>query len=243
MSAVTEPVATALVNEYLRGLPGDPQITEAYDRLIAAVSALAVSVDHARSALECFQENFPSPRELKDTLYNLTARFQEPERTPARDFSQDPESNGAEFRDQVVRTLRGDFAGSLEELKISAVRNMLYYTEGPGKSEPHDRKYWEQEVHHTLRDFPGLVAAVREGRSPTAEELNPHTAPRPIRGTPSPIESPAVTEKDLEAARQRYEEQKEQLRNETKRYQEMNEIDDVNVETSCGWFPREGEDW
>lgn len=234
-SAVTKTAAAALVKQHLRGLPGDPQVPEAYERLTCAVADQAVSVDHARAALDCFQDQFPSPRELADTLYNLKSRFVDStsrflaggfEELTARDF---PTRNGAEFHDQVVATLRGAAtADQFEQMKIEAVRDMLYYTEGAGRNEPHDRKYWEREVHRTLRDWPGLVAAVREGRSPTAEELHPH--PERPRGTPSPIESSPLTEQDLEAARQRYEQEKAELQDEAERKQQRKEIEDAGRE-------------
>ena len=65
---VTEKLAFALVSKYLRGLPGDPQLAEAYDRPVMVLNRLAVSLSHATDALDDLQDQFPSPEALKRRL-------------------------------------------------------------------------------------------------------------------------------------------------------------------------------
>ena len=220
-------IAAALVTQHLRGLPGDPQVPEAYTRLTLVLTNQPLSVNHARAALDCFQEKFPSPKELTDTLYNLRSRFQEQAAA-----APPPRKGAMEFRDQVLETIRAGTTDQFQLMKIQAVRDMLYYTEGAGKDEPRDRAYWTRARKYDLTVCPELVEAVRqavsEGRTLTAEELKAPVQPeRPSRGIASPIESPPLTAADLEAARQRYEATKETLRAEIAQDQAQREIEDA----------------
>ena len=221
MNALAKALADSYVSAHLRGLRGDPQVPEAYERLSSILCEHALSVEHARAALQCFQEGFPTPRELEDVLYNTRSRFLPREPQPAIR----PDTR---YRDEILNTLTGStFKEQLQDLKISACRDMLYYTEGAGTKEPHNRAYWNDARRDYLRDHPALVAALREGREPTAAELGPEpTAKIAIANGASPPPVP-LTAADLERARQRYEADKEKARAEIAQDQAQREMEDA----------------
>ena len=127
MNALAPALADSYVSTHLRGLRGDPQVPEAYQRLSTILCEHALSVEHAHAALQYFEESFPSPRELHDVLCNTRSRFLPPEPKPAI-------TPDTRYRDAILNTLTGStFKEQLEDLKISAARDMLYYTEGPGQ--------------------------------------------------------------------------------------------------------------
>lgn len=230
--AVTRTTAGSLVTMHLRGLAGDPLVTEAYERLARVIMTVALSVEHARATLESFQDGFPSPRELKDALYNSRVRFQEPEPPPAR-----PEPD-IEFHNQILETLAGKL-DQFQQMRVQAIQDMLYYTEGPGKNETHDRAYWTTARIKDLRDFPALVSALRAGRTPTAEEIGT----RPVKSRfqkPGPSVTPPVTDTEIEAEKN-YRAAKEQLREQILEEQQAREIEDLDRESrqQAGDYQRE----
>ena len=193
--AVMAPLASGLVVQYLAHLPGDPKEEAAYKRLSDAVTELAVSVDHARETLSAFDDRFPSPRELKDALMNTRARFLPPESKP--EIAPDPEWSA-----QIEQKLTGAFTEDLVIVRIQAIKDMLYCTEGPGRDEISDRKYWQNARKFDLDNFPEAVAAVRQGRTPTREELH-LPAPTSQRHMPSRPGVRAITQADVDRAREK----------------------------------------
>ena len=65
-NAVSDDVALLLVREYLSALPRYPYRIEGEQRLATIVAEVAVSLTHARAFLEIFDQQCPTPREIRD---------------------------------------------------------------------------------------------------------------------------------------------------------------------------------
>lgn len=169
MPALNPTVADSLVMDYLEGLPADPKLPGAYHRLRDVLVDLAMSIDHARAALQSFDERFPSPRELKEGLTNLHDRYQPPptsEEQKAKWLAEgaiyDPE-----WTKKLLNTLGDVGTGATpEQFRQSwqqAMLDTLWYTEGPGREVIGiDRKFWQDARKHHQRTHAGAWRWLRE---------------------------------------------------------------------------------
>lgn len=81
MDALESHIALALVREYLSALRDYPPHEDGQKCLARHLAKCAVSVDHARSILDAFRDDCPTPQGIHDVAYNehLRAAFLPPE--------------------------------------------------------------------------------------------------------------------------------------------------------------------
>ena len=73
--AITDAVALAKVKFYLAGLRGYSGKDESIAHLARTVQDACVSVDHADAVLRSFDDECPTPREIKDVALNTRDRY------------------------------------------------------------------------------------------------------------------------------------------------------------------------
>jgi hypothetical protein len=146
--AVAIDTGVALLRTHLAGYRGYPHEDAGERRFARALSEVCVSVEHAVAVLEKFEESFPTVRELKDVALNLRDQFQ-PKLQTYQDWEKEygkPQQFSIEVPDKSA-------------LHWQAVRDAIYYTEGPGRVKCDS--YWREAMDRDLRHWPSLVFDVR----------------------------------------------------------------------------------
>lgn len=125
-------------------------------RFIEVLQESTVSVDHARAVVQSFErggKDFPQLADIRDTARNLRPRFDAvipPEvewrrryGKPAADWS---------------KNLTGSHEQQKSRLQWQAIRDSLFYVEGPGESE--DPSFWTASLIKLRERHPAEVLAV-----------------------------------------------------------------------------------
>ena len=208
---VAAAVARALVREHWAGLRGFPSLEEGQVLLLRALQDCCLSVDHARQVARTFNNLCPTPKEVADVAYNVRDRFAPKEKWVKEE--------GVVYDPAFRAALLGSFGQQISGSHLQALRDMLSYTEGPGRNEFHDRRFWGEARFRDLKDYPEAITALRAGRAPAPDDLVPVWKRKKVRaaGVTSPIDAPAITEADVDAAKVRYEQEKERMRGEVLR--------------------------
>lgn len=209
--AVASEICLAMIRECLAGYRGYPFTEAGEKRFAAALQANAVSVDHARATLAAFDELFPTVKQIHDTSFALRPQF-DPTPDPREEWERQygkPQSFEMYPADEMA-------------CHWQAVRDALYYTEGPGMYEQAEPmlgerglvNFWRAAMaysaeHHSetvefVRDQVaslGWLALMRLAESPTSpvpyRKLS--SSPRQ-RGRSLPKVTDRVTESDIQRA-------------------------------------------
>jgi len=160
--AVQEETALGLIRFHLSGFRGYPP-SEIGEKVFArAVSEQTISVKHAEAVLKQFDERFPTLREIIDTAQNLKPEFEHlesPQQAWEREYGKPvPFSMNAAPADETA-------------LHWQAIRDALYYTEGPGIHEldkmvggnerGHSKHFWRESIKRDKKNFAPWVEQVR----------------------------------------------------------------------------------
>jgi hypothetical protein len=160
--AVQESTALALIQFHLSGFRGYPP-SEMGEKVFArGLQECTISVDHATAVVKKFDERFPTLREIIDTAVNLKPQFEHlesPQQAWQREYGKTvPFSMNAAAADETA-------------MHWQAIRDALYYTEGPGdlelekisdaKQRRKDRGFWQDAMAENQRNFAHWVEQVR----------------------------------------------------------------------------------
>lgn len=131
-------VCQVLLSEYLEGYLGYPRTAAGVRRFAVALQENCVSVGHVRGVLKSFDESFPTVRQMHDVAFGLRPQFEPQEDT----------------RDELEREYGKPAPFNLyptDEMAMhwQALRDMLYYTEGPAK-DMKNVEYWEDGMRRAL---------------------------------------------------------------------------------------------
>jgi hypothetical protein len=136
---------------------------------------------------------------------NLAAEKEQKEQWIREGATHDPD-----WTEKLLKRALGKSAKEeLVEVHLKAIRDMLFYTEGAGQRESRDR-YWHDQRAYDLSEHPDLVAWVRAGEVGEMPDLTPMSQRKTERapGVPSTVEGRAITQEDVDRAREEYERQK-----------------------------------
>ena len=75
-NSIDDRVALSLTRQYLAGLRNFPALIEGQMFLAQTIQKAVLSVSHARATLELFDDQCPTPKEIKDTAFNLRPKFE-----------------------------------------------------------------------------------------------------------------------------------------------------------------------
>ena len=167
--ALALPVAQALF-EQLSGFRGFPKPGLGKDRFIQVFQQSVISVDHARAIIATFDDQMPTLREIRDTAYTLRAKFEplvDPRVQWEREYGKpDPEWSRrfTEAASATAATIdpqerKRQYQEEKRAMLWQAIRDSLYYTEGPGSGRPD--QFWSAAVEKHKRNHPAEVAAFR----------------------------------------------------------------------------------
>ena len=134
---VTIEVCVSLIREFLSGYRGYPNTEAGEKRFAFALQENCLSVSHVRAVLQCFDEGFPTVRQIHDSAFGLRAQFE------ASEIDQRKEWERKYGKPQPFNQAPADMIA----MHWQAFRDMLYYTEGPGQRES---GFWEAAK---IRDF------------------------------------------------------------------------------------------
>lgn len=174
---IAKSIALTLLRSELAGYRGYPNSEAGEDRFARELATVAISVDHATSIVEAFEETFPTIKELRDTASNLRVKFEESERDRRKEWER------IYGKPQPVPVT---FAGSSEGQRQQS------------------EMWLKLRVHLGVRDFAkvsfgAIYQAMQDlGYSLTAEQedarLRSSATPRPVAA------HPPVTSEDVERA-------------------------------------------
>ncbi len=167
--ALALPVAQALFDQ-LSGFRGFPKPGLGKDRFVQVFQESVVSVDHARAVIATFDDQMPTLREIRDTAYTLRAKFEPPVDQRAQWEKEygppDPEwsrkfAEGADKTTPAVDPIarKRQYQEERRAMLWQAIRDSLYYTEGPGSARPDD--FWATAARKHQKNHPEEVAAFR----------------------------------------------------------------------------------
>jgi hypothetical protein len=159
-------VAKALFQS-LSGFRGYPKPGPGEDHFVEAFQFSVVSVAHARAVIASFDGVMPTVREIRDSAFNLRPQFEttvdQRKEWEAKYGPPDPMWSA-----NLVSTLAGkpdpiarnrQHQEERRAMLWQAIRDSLYYTEGPGSGRPSD--FWQAAAEGQKRNHPDEVAAFR----------------------------------------------------------------------------------
>lgn len=176
MSNVQRDVARPLLRQ-LSGFRGYPKAirlaeggldTQGEDRFVDCLCEISLSVEHALAIVESFDGEFPTIRELRDTALNLRPKF-EAKIDQRKQWEAEYGKPDPGFSARILDTAMGSTAIDpairkrlhAEESRAmlwQAIRDSLYYTEGPGRRVD---QFWAEAAAKHGRNHPQEVAAFR----------------------------------------------------------------------------------
>lgn len=151
--------------EALSGYRGYPKPGPGLDHFIEAFQSSVVSVAHARAVIASFDGNMPTIREIKDSAFNLRSKFEttvdQRKQWEAEYGKPDPM-----WSENLLQKMKSDPIARgrqhIEEKRVmlwQAIRDSIYYTDGPGSGRPDD--FWMEAALKHNRNHPEEVAAFR----------------------------------------------------------------------------------
>jgi hypothetical protein len=218
-------VAKALF-QALSGFKGYPRPGLGEDYFVEAFQASVVSVAHARAVLASFDGVMPTIREIKDSAFNLRPKFENTvdqlKEWEAKYGPPDPMWSANLIGKLVAKPGKIDpserarqHAEERRAMLWQAIRDSLYYTEGPGKIEVDNmlgrdernfsRKFWREAAQRNEEKHPVENALFRiELEASSWKELmnfnweSGPPAPAPVRqvasGAVAVLEHPITAE-------------------------------------------------
>ena len=155
-------VCQALMEQYLSGYRGYPNSAKGVRRFAEAVQANAISVEHAEAFLQVFDDVFPTVRQIHDSALNCRPRFEQ-----AAEEAQQVQWR-REYGDPAEFQL---YPSDRMAMHWQALRDALYYTEGPGAYELLDiegrkergkhQQYWDEAQKYNFENHAESVEFVR----------------------------------------------------------------------------------
>src|ERR1017187_9494573 len=149
---------------------------------VETLCEISLSVEHASSTLLCFDAEFPTIRELRDAALNLRPKFEAkrdqhaewereygpPDLAWSRRFAQGATENAPTVDPQARKRQHQE---ERRAMLWQAIRDSIYYTEGPGKIELDNtlgakernfsRQFWRDAANRNPKNHPEEVAAFR----------------------------------------------------------------------------------
>lgn len=205
-------VAKALF-QALAGFRGYPKAGPGEDHFVEAFQSAVVSVAHARAVIASFDGIMPTIREIKDSAFALRPQFEvtvdQRKEWEAKYGKPDPM-----WSQNLVNELAGKVRVDPAERRIlhdqerramlwQAIRDSIYYTEGPGATRPFG--FWMESAEKHERNHPNEVAAFRKELQDCgwldlmeydwARGKFPPAAQRRI--LPSPVRPGGITQADI----------------------------------------------
>lgn len=203
---VVDDIAFSLIKQYLAGLRGYNPMAEAVDLLMRTVQAACVSVSHAEAVLSSFDDQCPTPREIKEVALNLREHFLPPKPSQVEQWRKEYGSPDEAWSESMVKFATGNptkaqAKAELNRLRTQSIKDAIAYEQEAvdvrgGKEGANLRAFWADHIRWLEKNFPEQVAAVRAGREPVFPEDRLHKAAKPLNaeGFEGPILKPISTE-------------------------------------------------
>lgn len=160
---VSQEYAACLVNKYWRALRDGPFHELGWDRLAEVLRESAMSVAHAQAIADAFEEQCPTPADIKRVAFNLRP----PQPDPIEEWKKQGLQPDPGFGEELIAKI-GKGPDWVEKLRWDSIKEALQ-NERIGKD---FKNFWGEYLATMRRDFPAEVAAIAAGR-------NPSQAPRP----------------------------------------------------------------
>jgi hypothetical protein len=199
--AVVDAIATVKIQKRLGGLRGYLDKPEAIALLVEALQSVAVSVSHADEILSHFDDECPTPREIKDVGFNTRDRFLPPKPPQREQWEKEYGPPQPVWSESFIRAAakaqnplerKKQFQGEVNAIHEQALRDAIYMSSPAGQAEidaiegrnerSSARAWWAAFLDRSERDYPEQMAAIRAGRQPVfrprgAKEPNPNVMP------------------------------------------------------------------
>jgi len=181
--AIVDAVALFKVRECLSGLRGYNNMPQAEMLLVRALQSVAVSVSHADAILTTFDDQCPTPREIKDVAFNTHDKFLPPQPSQTEQWEKEYGKPDAAWSQKLVQAAvkspaerKRQFEADIRAVHLQALKDSIYYSTPAGHAEldaivgkqerSADRKFWADALAYNERQYPEQMAALRAGREP-----------------------------------------------------------------------------
>src|SRR5271166_2163584 len=138
----------------LSGFRGYPKAGPGEDHFIKAFRESVVSVEHAMAVVNAFSNTMPTIQEIRESALNLRPKFEQ-----KVDQTAEWEAKYGKPDTQWASKLLGNHERAIGAVHWQAIRDSLYYTEGPGRGKPSG--FWQEAMERHLATRPNEVAALR----------------------------------------------------------------------------------
>jgi hypothetical protein len=127
-------------------------------RFVEALADASLSVAHANATVEMFDERFPTIREIRDVAFGLRETF-----VPKEPIEKQWEKEYGKPDPNWSRNLTGSYKEQKGRMLWQAIRDSLFYTEGPGTREHGSvPSFWQVAMKGHVQKHPHELASVRE---------------------------------------------------------------------------------
>lgn len=202
--AVTDKIAVMLVKQHLAGLRGYPTLKEGESQLVRTLQGAALSVQHAEATLETFDDICPTPREIKDTAFNLRPKFEPPQKSNVEKWREQGYTYDADFYKTLSAEMMGKNQWNYDAELWQAIKarfkpdlnRVQYIPNGQLKS-------WKRQLGFPLNHYEQLDADAWDKDHPIpGSEIQP--AQPDAQSVPPPTPWPAglkpITQEDIDLA-------------------------------------------
>jgi hypothetical protein len=157
--------------ESLSGFRGYPKPGPGLDHFVEAFQSSVVSVAHARAVIASFDGDMPTIREIKDQAFNLRSQFEttvdQRKEWEAKYGPPDPMWSGRFMNGAMGTSIpkidpvdrKRQHVEESRAMLWQAIRDSLYYTEGPGARGPDG--FWHDAAEKHKRNHAAEVTAFR----------------------------------------------------------------------------------
>jgi hypothetical protein len=169
MNQLQPSVAQSFIRQ-LSGFQGYPRTDEARARFAEVLCEVSLSVEHALAIIWAFEENFPTLKEIRDAAFNLRPKFEpkvDQREQWEKEYGKPDPAWSARFAEKAAgmtatvdpKERKRLYAEEKRAMLWQAIRDSLYYTEGPGARGPD--QFWSAAAQKHARNHPAEVAAFR----------------------------------------------------------------------------------
>ena len=168
MNAVQFEVGKSLLGN-LRGFRKAP-VGDGFNRFAEVLCECSISVEHAMAVVETFDYEFPTLRDIRDAAHNLRPKF-EPKVDQKAEWDRQYGKPDPDWSRRMMAAATGlaapvdpmerkrQYADEKRAMLWQAIRDSIYYTEGPGSRGPD--QFWSAAMDRHNRNHAVEVAAFR----------------------------------------------------------------------------------
>lgn len=165
-----QPAVGRAILRQLSGFKGYPRDEAGETRFVEVLCEASLSVEHAVAVTQAFDGGFPTVKEIRDTAFSLREKFKpkvDPREQWEKEYGKPNPAWSADLSGKAAgmtatmdpQVRKQQYIEERRSMLWQAIRDSLYYTEGPGAHGPND--FWNTAMKSHNRKHAPEVAAFR----------------------------------------------------------------------------------